>query len=56
VSECDHEASIMRRRWPTRGCCAMKKKTKICFNCVDFVGHVILKWRKEIGPITVCKE
>ena len=26
VSECDREASIMRRTLPTRGCCAMKKK------------------------------
>jgi hypothetical protein len=23
VSECDREASKMRRPWPTRGCCAM---------------------------------
>jgi hypothetical protein len=23
VSECYREASIMRRPWPTRGCCAM---------------------------------
>jgi hypothetical protein len=23
VSECDREASIMRRPWPTRDCCAM---------------------------------
>ena len=23
VSECDHEASKMRRHWPTRGCNAM---------------------------------
>ena len=23
VSECDREASIMRRPWPSRGCCAM---------------------------------
>jgi hypothetical protein len=22
VPECDREASIMRRPWPTRGCCA----------------------------------
>jgi hypothetical protein len=22
VCECDREASIMRRPWPTRGCCA----------------------------------
>jgi len=26
VSECDREASIVRRPWPTRGCCAMEKK------------------------------
>jgi hypothetical protein len=25
VSECVGEASIMRRPWPTRGCCAMGK-------------------------------
>jgi hypothetical protein len=24
VSECDIEASIMRRPWPTRGCCAKR--------------------------------
>ena len=24
MSECDREASIMRRPWPTGGCCAMK--------------------------------
>ena len=27
VSECDREASIMRRPWPTRGFCAMEKKS-----------------------------
>ena len=26
VSECDREASIMRKPWPTRGRCAMKEK------------------------------
>jgi hypothetical protein len=29
VSECYREASIMRRPWPTRGCCAIKKDTRI---------------------------
>ena len=24
VSECDSEASTMRRTWPTRGCCAIR--------------------------------
>jgi hypothetical protein len=28
VSECDREASIMRRLWPTRGCCATGNKFK----------------------------
>jgi hypothetical protein len=26
LNECDREASILRRSWPIRGCCAMKKK------------------------------
>jgi hypothetical protein len=26
VPECDREASIVRRAWPTRGCCATGKK------------------------------
>ena len=25
VSECNFEASVMRRPWPSRGCCAMGK-------------------------------
>jgi hypothetical protein len=28
VSECDREASIMRRHWSTRGCCAIEEETK----------------------------
>jgi hypothetical protein len=28
VSECDREASMMRRAWPTRGCCAMGGERK----------------------------
>jgi hypothetical protein len=36
VSECDREASIMRRPWPTRGCCAMGKKIRICI----YMGNV----------------
>ena len=27
LTECDREASIMRRLWPTRGCCFMKKSS-----------------------------
>jgi hypothetical protein len=31
VSECDHEASAMRRPWPTTGCCASGGKN-CCVN------------------------
>ena len=36
VSECDRESSIMRRPWPTEGCCVMTKKlyytrTMLCY-------------------------
>jgi hypothetical protein len=30
VSECDREASIMRRPWPNRGCCAMGERSSFC--------------------------
>jgi hypothetical protein len=26
VSECDHEAPVIRRPWPSRGCCAIGNK------------------------------
>ena len=29
VSECDHDASIMRGQLPTGDCCAMQKKKKL---------------------------
>jgi hypothetical protein len=32
VSECDHEALILKRTWPTRGCCAIGKKNAIANN------------------------
>jgi hypothetical protein len=50
VSECDREASVMRRPWPTRGCCAKKRSysnfinnsnkrelyvTQLSFKCVS---------------------
>jgi hypothetical protein len=34
VSECDREASIMRRPWPTRGCCTIKKKNQSMQSCM----------------------
>jgi hypothetical protein len=37
--ECDCEASIMRRVWPTSGCCAMGKKEvhMIGIECIIFI-------------------
>ena len=29
VCECDHKAAVLRRFWPTRGCCAMGKKPSL---------------------------
>jgi hypothetical protein len=46
MSECDCEASIMRRPWPTRGCCAMEttndkinlfSNAYVCMNVCMFV-------------------
>ena len=34
VSECDREASIMRKPWPTRGCRAIKKLRKILLKVI----------------------
>jgi hypothetical protein len=36
VSECDREALIMRRAWPTRGSCAMENKT-FCGLCDELI-------------------
>jgi len=33
VSDCDRGASIMRRPWPTSGCCAIKINEKLCNPC-----------------------
>jgi hypothetical protein len=39
VSECDCEASIMRRPWPMGGCCAMKKKCIQHILCVCYLNE-----------------
>jgi len=36
VSECDREALILRRPWPTRGCCTTGKKLSTGFQDVSF--------------------
>ena len=39
VSECNREASILRRPWPTRACCAIKRSVCTCsvFSLMLFV-------------------
>ena len=50
VTECDREASIMRRPWPTSGCCAVETKyirellnipyiahVNMCHSCVNWI-------------------
>jgi hypothetical protein len=41
VSEFDREASIMRRPWPTRGYCAMEKKTVYRILLVTISVHIL---------------
>jgi hypothetical protein len=40
VSECDHEARIMRRPWPTRGCCSIGVVFKNCEYILQYVQQV----------------
>ena len=41
VSECDREAFIMRRPWPTRDCCAMEKKLLyVLLTCICLMAGV----------------
>jgi hypothetical protein len=42
VSECDREASIMRRPWPAGGCCAMGKKNARRCTRRGRVQHLVL--------------
>jgi hypothetical protein len=44
VSECDREASIMRRPWPTRGCHAMERK-KITLRHIEIL---FSHWNRRI--------
>jgi hypothetical protein len=56
VAECDCEASIMRRTWPTRGCCATERIMAACLvpyieNCVS-VRRRVLSERKHVVELT----
>ena len=68
VYECDCEASIVRRPWPNRSCCAMGQK-QICEEPGDHAGHVAMSseqnvsgynwlginYKREDGTHTDCK-
>jgi len=47
VSECDHEASIMRRPWPTRSCCTIQKQRER-LRLKEFANRML---RGIFGPI-----
>jgi hypothetical protein len=65
VSECDREASIMRRPWPTRGCCAIGKlpilklvdDSTLCVwnspSVSDSTGYLSGGRRKEVGGVLI---
>jgi hypothetical protein len=48
VSECDREAVVMRRHWPTRSSSAMKKKREM------FIGSVLGYTITQISIQFVC--
>jgi hypothetical protein len=61
LTECDREAPMISRPWPTRVCCAMEGKIDLernidCCNCAKFkvdsymYGDVI----RRIGLISLC--
>ena len=40
VSECDHDASIMKRPWQTRGCCIIRKnENNFIIICLMYSAH-----------------
>jgi hypothetical protein len=47
VSECDREAPIMRRSWPTRGFCPKKIKIRVALD--GLVGGFVLVLKKQRG-------
>jgi hypothetical protein len=47
--ECDREATIMRRPWPTGSCCAVGKKKCINLNFTVSRHHVCL-WYRKLRP------
>jgi hypothetical protein len=68
VSECDIEASIIRRPWPTRGCCTMEGKNVQCKvrkerinyiaenvgDSITYVYEFLRKTRKEVWDLYTC--
>ena len=55
MCECDREASIMRRPWPTRGCCVMEIYIylNIKRNEVNHIKTAV--WRKGLVRVYVKK-
>ena len=57
MSECDREASLIRRPWPTRGCCAIKMNFGFIIYKIDVMKPVavnpqlILMKRVDSNPL-----
>jgi hypothetical protein len=51
VSECDHESSIMRRPWSTRGCRAMEKRKLVSFILIDSMTDFFFVFLVAVGAL-----
>ena len=54
LSECDREALIKRKPWPTGGCCAMgeEKETKLLLSLLSH--YLAIQFNKQIFFYTGC--
>ena len=52
---CDREASIMRRAWPTRGCCAIGEGEKFFLNIKSKYSTTELCSNSETYKLTRCE-
>jgi hypothetical protein len=55
VSECDREASIMRRPWPTRGCCSMGRKFVWKYEIIIFLFCFVYDYKHIVLDFKACR-
>jgi len=63
MTKCDREASIMRKPWPTSGCCAIETKKYIFFGIkaypnsfpsLNATGKPKIKRKGKVQVLTAC--